>query len=99
MLTLALVSNLILSTAPAVLMLDVKPEGVQVTVDGKKTGPASGKPITLKLKPGRHVVRLSHKGDAHEEELGLKAGETKRYSWVFENGNPAKPGELINPAD
>jgi hypothetical protein len=30
------------------------------------------------------VVRLSHKGDSHEEEVALKAGEKKTYQWAFE---------------
>ena len=88
MLTLALVSHLVLAAAPAVLTIDVKPEGVEIKVDGKKAG-TSGKDLVMKLKPGKHVVRLSHKGDAHEEEVSLKAGEKKTYQWEFEG---AKPG-------
>lgn len=88
MLTLALVSHLVLAAAPAVLTIDVKPDGVEVKVDGKKAG-TSGKNIVMKLKAGKHVVRLSHKGDAHEEEVALKAGEKKTYQWEFEG---AKPG-------
>lgn len=84
MLTLALVSHLVLSAAPAELTIDVKPDGVEVKVDGKRAG-SSGKAITLKLKAGRHVVRLSHKGDSHEEEVALKAGEKKTYQWAFES--------------
>ncbi len=87
MLTLALVSHLVLSAAPAVLTIDVKPDGVEVKVDGKKAG-VSGKNIVMKLKAGKHVVRLSHKGDAHEEEVALKAGEKKTYQWEFEGSKP-----------
>ena len=90
MLTLALVSHLVLAaapTGPATLTIDVKPEGVEVKVDGKKVG-TSNKSIVLKLKAGKHVVRLSHKGDAHEEEVALKAGEKKTYQWEFEGSKP-----------
>jgi hypothetical protein len=90
MLTLALVSHLVLAAAPAELTIDVKPSGVEVKVDGKRQG-TSGKPIVVKLKPGRHVVRLSHKGDAHEEEVALKAGEKKTYQWAFESGSAGAP--------
>ena len=90
MLTLALVSHLVLAGAPAVLTIDVKPEGVEVKVDGKKAG-TSGKSIVMKLKAGKHVVRLSHKGDAHEEEVALKAGEKKTYQWEFEGAKPGAP--------
>lgn len=83
MVSLALVCQLLFGAGPSVLTIDVKPEGVEIKVDGKKAG-TSGKPLKLKLKPGRHVVRLTHKGDAHEEEVGLKAGENKTYSWTFE---------------
>lgn len=83
MLTLALVSHLVLTVAPAELTIDVKPDDVEVKVDGKKAG-RGGKIITMKLKAGKHVVRLSHKGDSHEEEVALKAGEKKTYQWAFE---------------
>lgn len=100
MLTLALVSHLVLAAAPAELTIDVKPDGVEVKVDGKKAG-TSGKLITLKLKAGKHVVRLSHKGDAHEEELALKAGEKKRYEWAFEStkSGAAPTDETEAPAE
>lgn len=90
MLTLALVSHLVLAAAPAELTIDVKPAGVEVKVDGKKAG-TSGKNITMKLKAGKHVVRLSHKGDSHEEEVALKAGEKKTYAWEFEGTKAGAP--------
>jgi hypothetical protein len=98
MLTLALVSQLVLAAAPAELYIDVKPDGVEVKVDGKKAG-TSGKVLTLKLKAGKHVVRLSHKGDSHEEEVALKAGEKKTYQWAFEStkSGAAPTDELAAP--
>ena len=100
MLTLALVSHLVLAAAPAVLTIDVSPEGVEIKVDGKKAG-TSGKLIVMKLKAGKHLVRLSHKGDAHEEEVALKAGEKKTYQWAFESTKSGAPptDELAAPAE
>ena len=100
MLTLALVSHLLFSAAPGELTIDVKPDGVEVKVDGKKAG-MSGKNIVMKLKAGKHVVRLSHKGDAHEEEVLVKAGEKKTYQWEFEGSNAsgAPTDELSAPAE
>lgn len=100
MLTLALVSHLVLSAAPAELTLDVQPDGVEVKVDGKKQG-SSGKPIVLKLKAGKHLVRLTHKGDAHEEEVSVKAGEKKTWKWEFEGTRSGAPptDEAATPAE
>lgn len=96
MLSLLLASQL-LAAAPAQLTIDVQPEGVEVKVDGKKSG-RSGKPIVLKLKAGKHVVRLSHKGDSHEEEVSLKAGEKKTYQWAFEGTKSGAPPTDEAPA-
>lgn len=91
MLALALASSLVLSAAPGQLVIDVKPDGVEVKVDGKKVG-TSGQPLTVKLKAGKHIVRLVHKGDAHEEEVTVKAGEKKTWTWEFEGyKKPAAP--------
>lgn len=100
MLTLALVSHLVLAAAPAELTIDVQPDGVEVKVDGKKKG-VSGKPIVLKLKAGRHVVRLTHKGDSHEEEVAVKAGEKKTWQWAFEGTKAGTPptDEAAAPAE
>jgi hypothetical protein len=85
MLTLALVSHLVLAAGPAELTIDVKPAGVEVKVDGKKAGTSGAKMIVMKVKAGKHVVRLSHKGDSHEEEVALKAGEKKTWQFEFES--------------
>lgn len=91
MLALALTS--VLAAGPTQLTIDVHPAGVIVKVDGKKAGTSGDKPLVLKLKPGTHVVRLEHKGDAHEEDVSVKAGEKKTYVWKFEGGPsaPANP--------
>lgn len=79
MLTLALTTFL---AAQASLTLEVKPEESVVKVDGKKVG-TGAKPITLKLNPGKHVIRVEHKGDATNDEVVLKSGEKKTWKWEF----------------
>jgi ribosomal protein L6P/L9E len=96
MLSLVLATQL-LTAAPAVLTIDVQPEGVEVKVDGKKVG-TSGKPLAVKLKAGRHVVRLKHKGDSHEEEVSVKAGEKKTWTWAFEGTRSGAPPTDEAPA-
>ncbi len=86
---LALTLSLVLTATPAELTIDVKPSDVQVVLDGQKKSTKGG-PITVKVKPGRHVVRLSFKGDSHEEEIALKAGEKKTYQWSFEHSTPGQ---------
>ena len=100
MLTLALLSQLVLAAPPAELIIDVKPAGVEVKLDGKKIG-MSGKALSMKLKPGKHVVRLSLKGDAHEEEVALKAGEKKTYQFEFEStkAGAAPTDEIVAPSE
>lgn len=96
MLSLALALSL--SAAPAQLTVDAKPDGVEVKVDGKKVG-VSGKPMVVPLKAGKHVVRLSFKGDSHEEEVALKAGEKKTYVWEFsETPSGAAPTDEVAPS-
>lgn len=94
--TLAITLHLLLVAAPSELIINAQPAGVEVKVDGKKSG-VSGKPITVKLKAGRHLIRLTYKGDAHEEEVNLKVGEKKTYTWTFEGSAPTTPGEESVP--
>lgn len=80
---------------PGQLTIEVKPSNSVVFVDGKKKG-TGAKPIVVKLPAGKHQVRVTHKGDAHEEEVVVKAGEKKRWKWTFEGDEaeqPEKPAE------
>lgn len=90
--TLAIIS-LALAAAPTQLTIDVKPAGTDVYVDGVKKGKAR-KPIVVKLKPGKHVVRLVYKGDAHEEEVTVKSGENRIWKWEFTGVEPAPAVEM-----
>lgn len=93
MLTLTLAAHLLLGAGPAVVTIEVKPPDSEVLVDGAKKGKGD-KPIVVKLKAGKHVVRVVHKGDAHEEELEVKAGEKKTWKWEFTGVEPSKGPEL-----
>lgn len=88
MLTLAL--TLALHAAPAQLTVELKPPETELIVDGKKKGKGT-KALVLKLAPGKHVLRVVYKGDAHEEEIVLKAGQKQTWKWEFEGATPKKP--------
>jgi glutamate synthase domain-containing protein 2 len=79
---LVLAVSLVLSAAPAQLTIEVKPEGSIVKVDGKKAG-TGAKPFTVKLKAGKHTIRVEYKGDATTEEIVVKAGEKRTWKWEF----------------
>lgn len=83
MLTLALVSSLVVAAPPAVVTVELVPPESVLLVDGKKKGDNT-KPLVIKMVPGKHLLRVEHKGDAHEEELVVKSGEKKTWKWQFE---------------
>ena len=71
------------ATGPGTLNVELKPASSELLVDGKKRG-TGAKPLVLKLPAGKHVLRVVNKGDAHEEEIVIKAGEKKTWKWEFE---------------
>lgn len=90
----------VLGRIQATLALDVQPEGVRVTVDGRLVGetPLAG---PLRLEPGRHVITFQRDGYRDRtEELTLKARETRALRFALERkvgtirvvgvGGPAK---------
>lgn len=96
---LQLALALSLHAAPAQLTVELQPPESVLLVDGKKKGVAA-KPFVLKLAPGRHVLRVQYKGDAHEEEIVLKAGEKKTWKWEFDVPPPKqKPSETDGDSD
>lgn len=102
MFAIALASQLFLAAGPTQLVLDIQPAGVEVKLDGKKVGLSGDKPIVKTVKPGVHVVRLSFKGDSHEEEVAVKAGEKKTFVLKLEDGRkepsePSAPSEGSTP--
>jgi hypothetical protein len=70
------------ASGPATLTLEVKPEAAVVKVDGKKVG-TGAKPAIVKLPAGKHLIRCELKGDAHNDEVVLKAGEKRAWHWEF----------------
>ena len=79
----ALACALLLNAAPGTLTVEIKPPTAELLVDGKKKG-TGARPIVLKLSPGKHVLRVTNKGDAHEEEIVIKSAEKKTWKWEFE---------------
>ncbi len=92
----AIALQLLLAAGPTQLVLDIQPAGVEVKLDGKKLGMSGETPFTVKVKPGVHVVRVAFKGDAHEEEVAVKAGEKKTFVLKLEDGRK-EPSEPSTP--
>jgi len=86
MVALALAAMVALSGAPkkTQLVLEVKPAEAVIYVDGKKKGTAA-KTIKLTVTPGKHVIKLTHKGDEHQETVVVKKGEIRTWQWAFED--------------
>jgi hypothetical protein len=100
MLTFALALKLLVAAPPPTqLVIEIKPAGVMVKLDGKKLGPATDKPFVRKVKPGSHTIRLEHRGDTHEEEVVVKAGEKKTFVLSLEDaGRRPDPVPAPEPA-
>lgn len=61
----------------------VEPAGVEIYLDGKKIGVAGELEWTAST-PGRHTVRLVNGGDETEMDVGLKKGQTLKFTFVFD---------------
>ena len=84
---------LFLAAGPAQLSIEVQPTESIIYVDGKKLGDGS-KTRTLQLKAGTHLVKVSYKGDSHEEEVVVKGDEKKLWKWTFEDDRPADANQI-----
>lgn len=95
--TILLVTKLSLAAGPTQLLIQIKPAGSEVLLDGKKIGKSGDKPIVRTVTPGKHEVKAVYKGDSNTEEVPVKAGEKKSYTFEFEGvesgPEPAKGGE------
>jgi hypothetical protein len=91
---MSLLLSLMLAAAPGptTLTIEVSPEDTVIYVDGKKKG-TGAKPVTVKVTPGNHIVKVSRKGEGHEEQVHVKAGEKKTWMWAFEGSPPPKAKE------
>lgn len=75
----------------AKIQIQVSPAESVVYVDGKKRG-TGARPLTVTVAPGKHLIRVKHKKDEHQDVVVVKAGELKSFSWVFEDDRqPAAP--------
>ena len=87
MVAIALAVAVALSGAPnkkTQLKIEIKPDAAVVYVDGKKRG-TGAKPLTLTITPGKHTLKVVHKGDEHQETIVIKKGEVKTWQWAFED--------------
>src|SRR5256885_10242185 len=82
--TILLVAKLSLAAGPTQLSIEIKPSGSEVLLDGKKIGKSGDKPLVRNVTPGKHEVKAVYKGDSNTEEVPVKAGEKKSYSFEFE---------------
>ncbi len=87
--------SLLLAASPTQLTLEVIPPEAIIFLDGKKLGDGR-KPRTMPVKPGKHVVKVTFKGDSHEEEVQVKSEEKKKWQWTFEDDS--KPMNTEEPA-
>ncbi len=94
--TILLVTKLSLAAGPTQLIIEIKPAGSEVLLDGKKIGKSGDKPLTRTVTPGKHEVKAVYKGDSHTEEVPVKAGEKKTYSFEFEGVDSAPEPEPKN---
>lgn len=102
-LALALAATLTASPAPApaagnksFLKIEVKPETAVLYVDGVRRG-RGNKPHVIRVEPGRHELKVTNKGDEHQEQISVKKGETKQWSWAFEDDRPQKSPPATEP--
>jgi hypothetical protein len=92
--TILLVAKLSLAAGPTQLSIQIKPAGADVLLDGKKIGKSGDKPLVRTVTPGKHEVKAIYKGDSNSEEVPVKAGEKKSYSFEFEGVDSApEPNE------
>jgi hypothetical protein len=100
-LALALAASLATTPAPAgtksFLKIEVKPETAVLFVDGVRRG-TGAKPHTIRVEPGRHDLKVVNKGDEHQEQISVKKGETKQWSWAFEDDRPQKKAAEPDPS-
>jgi hypothetical protein len=66
------------------LKIEIHPDTAVLWVDGKKKGNGS-KQYTLTVPPGNHVVKVTNKGDEHQEVVAVKKNEVKSWTWTFED--------------
>jgi len=79
---------------PTQLTFEIEPKGTDIYVDKRKLGKA-GKVKVLKVKPGKHEIRLVYKKDETEFDVSVARGQSLEVKYAFEDsGNePPPPAE------
>ncbi len=90
MIAIALALAVTLSGAPTTaskktqLKIEIHPDTAVLWLDGKKKGKGT-KQYTFNVTPGNHVVKVTNKGDEHQEVLHVKKNEVRSWTWTFED--------------
>ncbi|MHB8420782.1 MAG: hypothetical protein ACYDCL_22130 [Myxococcales bacterium] len=83
--------------AKAQILLDVKPATAELFIDGKAMGKASAG-RTVDVTAGFHVIKLTSKGDEHEERVKFASGQKTTYKYEFDEGTGNQnSGDLDQP--
>jgi serine/threonine-protein kinase len=70
------------------LIIDSRPSGVEVTVDGRGRGPT---PLTLSLEAGNHTMTLRHDSEERIVSVVLAAGTEIQHYFDFTLSHPPVP--------
>lgn len=68
----------------------VKPATALLFIDDKPQGKV-GTSRLVDVTPGFHVVKVTNKGDEHEERIKVAPSEKTTYSFEFDEGAPTTP--------
>lgn len=78
---------------PTQLTFEIEPKGTEIYVDKRKLGKA-GKVKVLKVRPGKHEIRLVYKRDETEFDVSVARGQSLEVKYAFEDsGNEQPPVE------
>jgi hypothetical protein len=84
---------------PTQLTFEIEPKATDIYVDKRKLGKA-GKVKVLKVRPGKHEIRLVYKKDETEFDVSVARGQSLEVKYAFEDsGNePPPPSPSPHPA-
>ena len=71
--------------------LQVKPASAQLFIDDKPQGKV-GTHRVIDITPGFHIIRVTSKGDEHEERIKFAPNEKTTYSFEFDEAPPSNDG-------
>ncbi len=76
--------------------IQVKPATAQLFIDNKPQGKVGTNRI-IELTPGAHLVKVTNKGDEHEEKVKFSPGQKTIYSFEFDEAPAAAPEAVPDP--